>query len=380
MRNIFIIVKKELKRFFTDRRMLISLFLPGIILYLVYSLMGNFIGESFSADKEHVYKIAINVEGEYYTDGVFAVLDNAEDISYEKTVIENVEKAKQKFENGEVDLVIEYQKGENGELDSYTVLYDSTSAESTAIYSAFIPLLSSMSSTPIYHVIPSDVATEEDVSMMMVNMLLPFLLLTFLFSGCMAVATESIAGEKERGTIATLLITPVKRSHIALGKVIALSITALASATVSFISVIFSLPKLMGGAMGEDVGLALNYGPIEYLSVFVVIVVTVLLFTVILSLVSTIAKSIKEATSYAMPVMILIMIVGLSGMFGEGSSNPVTCLIPIYNTVQCMSMIFSQSFDPLSLLFTVISNAVFIALGIFVLAKLFSSERVMFNK
>ena len=61
MHSIFIIVKKELKRFFTDRRMLLSLFLPGIILYLVYSLMGNVMGGMFTADEEHVYKIAINV-------------------------------------------------------------------------------------------------------------------------------------------------------------------------------------------------------------------------------------------------------------------------------------------------------------------------------
>ena len=60
MRSIFIIIKKELKRFFTDRRMLLSLFLPGIILYLVYSLMGNVMGGMTAADEGHVYKIAIN--------------------------------------------------------------------------------------------------------------------------------------------------------------------------------------------------------------------------------------------------------------------------------------------------------------------------------
>ena len=379
MHSVLIIIKKELKRFFTDRRMLVSLFLPGIILYLVYSLMGNVMGGMLSADEAHVYNIAINVEDNVYTEGVFAYMKETSQLSFEKQVITNEEEAKTKLENGEVDLVVNYQKGDSGQLDRYEVLYNSTSVESTAIYTEFVPLLSSMASTPIYHVIPTDLATAEDTSMMIINMLLPFLLLTFLFSGCMAVATESIAGEKERGTIATLLITPVKRSYIALGKVIALSITALASATVSFISVILSLPKLMSGSMG-DVEFTINYTVPEYLGIFAVIVITVLLFTVALSIVSTIAKSVKEATSYAMPVMILIMIVGLSGMLGGGSSNPTACLIPIYNSVQCMSMIFAQEFNPLSLIFTLLSNAVVILLGIVALAKLFSSERVMFNK
>ncbi len=377
MHSIFIIVKKELKRFFTDRRMLISLFLPGIILYLVYSFMGNVMGGMLSADEKHVYKIAINVETDA-TDLVEHYLKSSE-TTYEKVDATDLETDKIKVDSGELDLAVYYQKGENGQRDNYTVYYNSTSAESTAIYTEVVTMLMATSSVPIYDVLPTDMATSEDTSKMIINMLLPFLLLTFLFSGCMAVATESIAGEKERGTIATLLITPTKRSHIALGKVIALSITALASATVSFVSVILSLPKLMSGSMG-DMEFKISYSVPEYLGVFAVIVITVLMFTVILSLVSTIAKSVKEATSYSMPVMILIMIVGLSGMLGASSSSPIACLIPIYNSVQCMSMIFAQEFNPLCLLFTVTSNFVVILLGIVALAKLFSSERIMFNK
>ena len=69
-----------------------------------------------------------------------------------------------------------------------------------------------------------DMATEEDLSAQVFSMMVPMLLMIFLFSGCMAVAPESIAGEKERGTIATLLVTPVKRSHLAVGKIISLSV------------------------------------------------------------------------------------------------------------------------------------------------------------
>ena len=377
MRSIFIIIKKELKRFFTDRRMLLSLFLPGIILYLVYSLMGNVMGGMLSADEGHVYKIAISVENEV-TNGVLTYLEQSETL-YEKVATTDLESDKAKIDEGELDLVIYYEQGDGAELDSYVVYYNSTAAESAAIYTEVITVLSAMSATPIYNVMPLDLATNEDASMMIIKTLLPFLLLTFLFSGCMTVATESIAGEKERGTIATLLITPVKRSHIALGKVISLSITAMASATVSFVSVLLSLPKLMSGSMGE-VEFTFGYNVFEYLGVFGVIVVTVLMFTVILSIVSTIAKSVKEATSYAMPVMLLVMIVGLSGMLGAGSQKPIACLIPVYNSVQCMSMIFAQEINPLCLLFTVVSNFAVILLGVIALTKLFSNEKVMFNK
>jgi len=61
--------------------------------------------------------------------------------------------------------------------------------------------------------------------------LLPMLMIMFLFSGAMSIGPESIAGEKERGTIATLLVTPVKRKEIAIGKILALSVLSLISAT-----------------------------------------------------------------------------------------------------------------------------------------------------
>ena len=64
-----------------------------------------------------------------------------------------------------------------------------------------------------------DMADDKDSTAQLFSSMLPFLLLIFLYSGCISVAPESIAGEKERGTIASLLITPVKRSHIALGKI-----------------------------------------------------------------------------------------------------------------------------------------------------------------
>ena len=90
-----------------------------------------------------------------------------------------------------------------------------------------------------------DMADDKDSTAQLFSSMLPFLLLIFLYSGCISVAPESIAGEKERGTIASLLITPVKRSHIALGKIAALSIIALLSGASSAIGTIASVPNLI---------------------------------------------------------------------------------------------------------------------------------------
>ena len=72
------------------------------------------------------------------------------------------------------------------------------------------------------------------------------LLLIFVISGAMSITPESVAGEKERGTIATILVTPVRRSYVAIGKILALSAFSLIGATSSFLGTVLSLPKLMG--------------------------------------------------------------------------------------------------------------------------------------
>lgn len=377
MRDVLVIIKKELKRFFTDKRMLLALFLPGVIIYLVYSLMGNFIGGAMSTEKDYVYKVAV-VETSEDLDFVFKNVS----AKNRKVEFDDLESAKESFSNGSVDLIIYYQKGENGAMDKYEVTYSSADVKSATAYTEFVPVLSAISAEikPIFELSANDTATEEDVSLLTMKMILPLLIMVMLLSGCLAVAPESIAGEKERGTIATLLVTPIKRSFIAIGKVIALSITALCSAIVSFVGLVLSIPKLASSASGIEMSLNFNFTLGDYVGLFVVILATVIMFTIILSIISTIAKSVKEATSYALPVMILVMIVGLSGMLIGESASEIACLIPIYNAVQCVSAVFSKSLTPLMVLFTVLSDFVVISVGVYVMTKLFSSEKVMFNK
>ncbi|MBR1677675.1 MAG: ABC transporter permease [Clostridia bacterium] len=386
MSDIITIMKKELKRFFSDKRILLSLILPGVLIYVMYSFMGSIFENVFSGDKDYTYIIAEENKPDSFND----VLKRT-GIKYEIKKAENEEKAKADIKDGNVDIYIKFdenfdEKASENAVPSVEVYYDSANVNSqtayTLIYSALLER--AVKVTPVYLVNAGeesyDLATKQELSAMMITMMLPFILMIFLFTGCMAVSTESIAGEKERGTIATLLVTPVKRSHIAIGKILALSITSLVSAVISFIGLILSLPKLMGG---EATGISLSaYGFSTYIGTLGVIIVTVLLFTVILSIVSALSKSIKEASQFAMPVMIVVMAVAVLSMVNQGAANTNwwAYLIPVYNSAQCISGLFSLSFNSLFFVITVISNIVFVGLGVFALAKIFNSEKIMFNK
>ena len=385
MSNIFTIMKKELKRFFTDRRMLISLIMPGLIIFIIYTLIGSFISEGLNVDKEYTYSVYVeNIPEEYKV-----ILDESEyKINYideDKTIDE----IRADISEKEADLYLGFDedfenKLANNLLPNVTIYYNSSSPESSELYNYLYTNLYSSSVNVSFNFLVNananekyDLATNEDVSAMIITMILPYLLLILLFTGCVSISTESIAGEKERGTISTLLVTPTKRSHIALGKIFALSITSLVSASSSFLGLVASIPKLLNGMDG---GITLSmYGLDTYLCVFGVIIVTVIFFITLLSIVSTFAKNIKEASQWSSILMVLVMVLGVSSLVGMGNipTNPLLYLIPIYNSVQCMSSIFALSFNIVNFIITILVNIVYITIGVFILTKMFNSEKIM---
>lgn len=388
MNNIWTIIKKELKKYFTDKRMLISLFLPGILIFCMYTIMGNVISNQVNKEYTEFNISIINEPNEFKT---FFNNDKWE-VHYNNDL--SLEEGKNKLSSKELDLYVVYDEDFYNKMLSYDVssglkapqveiYYNSANEVSSYIYNIYKTYLNSFESAMFNKFdvngdenIKYDVDNQEDTSVQIISSLVPFLLITFLFTGAMSICSESIAGEKERGTIATLLITPTKRSEIAIGKITSLAITGLVSALISFLGLILSLPKLMGS---DTISLS-AYNFTSVIAIFGIIVVTVLLFTTILTLVSTYAKSVKEATSYSTPIMIIVMLIGLSNfMTNQSTTNSLLYLIPIYNSIQSLIEVFSLTINPLNYFITMISNIIYIFIGVYVLTRMFNDEKIMFN-
>ena len=176
--------------------------------------------------------------------------------------------------------------------------------------------------------------------------------------------------------MATMLATPIKRSDIALGKILALALIGLAIAASSAIGIFASLPNLMQGEFDINV-----YGAPEYLLLALVIFSTTLLIVMLITVVSALAKTTKEAQLYLTPLMIVVMVIGLLGMFGDGAKPELGYyFVPLYNSVQCMIGIFTFDFQPAAVVACVVSNLVYTGIGVYVLQKMFKSERLMFAR
>lgn len=388
MSKIFVVLKKELRRFFTDRRMLTSIFLPGILIFIIYSLLGGVVTDMMS---QQITDYSVHIENEPIE---FSMIFDVSDWNVEKNKEAlTKEEAISKISEGSLDLYIIYEEDFYNKILAYDttlgkapdveIYYNSTIDSSYALYNYVTTYLSQIEAQLANKFdvntdlnINYDMATEEDISTKIIGMILPFILMTFLISGAMGICSESIAGEKERGTIATLLVTPVRRSDLVIGKIGALGITTMASAFVSFLGLILSLPKLAGADFSIDY---YGVGPLAIL--LLVVVVTALFFTTILTIVSTYAKSVKEATSLSGPLTIIVMVVGMSGMMAtSANTNLWMYLIPIYNSIQSFTGILNDSINIFAIIITVISNLAYIGLGVFLLTKMFNSEKIMFNK
>ena len=173
--------------------------------------------------------------------------------------------------------------------------------------------------------------------------------------------------------------------ELAVGKVLSLSVIGLLGGVSSFIGTMLALPNLMGGAALEDDSMtgamsAAVYSGTDYVLLLFVILSTVLVIIGAISLMSGLAKSVKEAGTMVSPLMIVVMLIGVSTMFGDGAPKEVYWyLIPFYNSVQCMNGIFSFDLVPVNFVVTIVANLLYALVMTAGLAKIFDSEKIMYS-
>ena len=390
--NFATIIRKELSRFFMDRKLLFStVIMPGLMIYIVYSLMGGMFSNLFSTQEDYVYRI----QAEHMPASIAACLDQSE-VSYENTELTDFDAAKKEIASGDLDLCLIFPEN----FDEAVAAYDSQSGEpapevlmyynsgetaSMECYQIVATLLDAYESsfTNKFDVNLTedtyDLVDGTDLLSRLMSAMVPMVFLPLLFSGSCSIAPDFLAGEKERGTMATLLVTPMKRSSLALGKIISMSVMTLLCGISSFLGLALSLPKL---ANTEDMEMFdfSGLGISEYALLLLLVLSVVLIMISLLSLVSAQANTVKEAATFIGPMNIVVMIIGLAGGYmGAVDANIATSLIPVYNFAKCMSAILSGNINAACIAVTVISNLVYTALCTWILTKMFDSERIMFS-
>ncbi|WP_113672667.1 ABC transporter permease [Vallitalea guaymasensis] len=400
------ILKKELKRVFTDRRLVFSAFiLPALSIFIVYTIMGSMLSNMMDDIEEHTSTVYIQNAPVQFQKVVDEKKLNM-NITY-IDMTEDTTSIKEQIKNGEVDMMVKFEDGFLDKVNNYKNLeippevktfYNPSEEYSRESRKRFIEIALNKYETQILtdrfgdinNVVAFDVDRNSDESIVVdekkasgqgISMILPMLIAIILFSGAMGIGMDTIAGEKERGTMATLLLTPVKRETIALGKVIGLGIVAIVSAIVSFAAIIASMPfssKMLTGGADMNLG-ALQFSTFQLIQLLIIMITLVGIYVGLICLLSVRARTVKEAGTYVTPVFMVVMIAAFSTMFGGGATELYHYAIPVYGSVSALKAALSFELTMNQFLVTAISSFVVSLILVRLITLTFNDEKVMLN-
>ena len=385
------LIQKEFQRFFRDPKLIATLVLPGVLIYFIYSLLGSAI---WGGEKNYSYDVLVYGA----SPKIEALFEASFGESLTLTRTEDKEQAKAQVKAGSATALVTFSEDFDNAVSEYDpmsgapapqveIFYRSADDASSAFYTAATSLLSAYEGE-ISNAFDVNLGGEQyDFSSTSeVVMTILGLVVTLIFSSCMSITLESVAGEKERGTLATILVTSVKRTDIALGKVLPLSCIAALGALSSFLGIALSMPKLMGLELG---GMFVEYAFGDYILLLALIVSIVPLIVSAMTAISTYAKSVKEASSYTGVIMIVVMVLSLVSAFLSGIGDWVAVIpvlgdwvavIPVLGTVVAIQRVLEGGAALLVGLIAIGINLVFTALFVLLVAKMLGSERIMFGK
>lgn len=243
-------------------------------------------------------------------------------------------------------------------------------------------------------VVKVDVAPPNAQGSELLAMLLPYMLLILVFAGAMGLGMAITAGEKEKGSLASLLVNQVSRTSIALGKTLFILMSSLLSALLTsagmVVSVVFMGLFMGGGDVSAASAAASGEPGLNFIGALVepgnlaVFIVTVLLASgLAASLIvwlGTKARNLKEASGYVMPVYMVVIVAGVATQTMDTSKDLNLYLIPLVNAIFVIKGAITGSLVALNVAATLVIDAAAIGLLAWLTTKEFNSERVLYTE
>lgn len=208
---------------------------------------------------------------------------------------------------------------------------------------------------------------------------LPYIFILFCFMGAMYPAIDLGAGEKERGTLETLLTAPVNRFHILLGKFGVVVLTGIVSAVVSMVGLYVGLrqSKELPPEIFDTIVKILGADTI--LTIFSLLLPLTVFFAGVLLSVSLSAKSFKEAQSLITPLNLAVIVPAAVGMVPGISMNFKTALIPVLNVSLATKEIIAGTMTTANLVFVYLSLTAYAIISLWGSVLWFKRESTIFR-
>ena len=389
MNTIFTVLKKELKDTLRDRRTLISaVIIPALIIPIL--LIGVTKLQTTLMKKEGVKQLKIAIIGNPEN-----FREQLEDSTFKIFTSYKIEDAKQAVAKDSLDAIIEFQPYffanvndmKSGNMNLYykstnLMLYSRISEKLEIIKSQIlqerIKKLNISEETLVpFSVRKVDIATVKEQLGKMIGGFLPYIFIIFCFTACMYPAIDLITGEKEKGTMETLLSSPASRFQILIGKMLTISIVGLSAALMTIVGMVVGL-KFLPDIPSDFLATINDIVSVKFIvMLFAMLIPLSIFFAGLLSALVIRAKSFKEAQTMVTPMMFVIIIPAMLALIPGVVLNWQTAFIPVLNIALATKEIIAGTINMAMYAAIVLSLIAFALLAAFISYKQFSKESMV---
>lgn len=375
------ILKKEIRETLRDKKSLMMMLVIPFLIPLIVIGFSAFFDMTINKDIVEFNKIGFNYDLSEEEKLI------VKELEIEPTIITDEKELKNLYDNGDIDLYITKENNKyilNG-VNNETTAYASTLANAYFdVYKQYLQIEylenNNINSEEVINIITlEENIIEED------NFYVTYMLgytFTFIIMAITVAATypstDTTAGEKERGTLETLLTFPIKSKDIIIGKFLSVSLSSIVTGIFSLLLALisFAISNHLF-EMYQDAPLHLNLVGLIY-SIVVIITYSLLISGLCIAIASK-AKTFKEAQSALTPFTFIAVFPGLIVTMVELESSALTSIIPFLNFSLLFNDIASGNVNIIYLMLMLVSTILIIMLVFKIIVKQYKSEKILFS-
>ena len=381
MNKTLLILKKELREVFRDKKSLAMMLIIPVLIPLIIIGMSALFESETSTDVNTYNKIGFNYE---LSDIELGILDSLE-IDYS---INDTDALEEEFNNQEINSYI------TKENNHYVINYDSANIESSGSASLAESFLETYKSvleenylsnnnvdiSEFNNLLTYEEKTQEQQNYFanyIVNYAFLFILMAITVSATYP-ATDATAGEKERGTLETLLTFPIKSKDIIIGKLLSVTLSSIITGVLGLILSVLAI-LYVGNTYDIYSGTELLNAPIIIYALIIIIAYSIMISGLCIAIASM-SKSFKEAQSALTPLTFIAFFPGMIVFMIDISNNAILSLIPFINFSMIFTDVTNNNLNILYLILMLISTIVIITIVITYIIRQYKSEKILFNE